>query len=165
MQLVVAEAEDFVGSLPAGYSWRFQPLAAQEDYADWSERHFNPGAEHGFPIPPAEADSDGDGVANLMEFYMGTRPDDPVSAARPLVHLLENEAGSTYLVLNVAPDPSASGMTVHAEISKDLVEWIDAADAVQWQQHGPVSSIRVVGAIDSSRSVYLRLRVAIEPVE
>ena len=165
MQLVVAEAADFVGSLPVGYSWRFQPLATQENYADWSERHFNPGAEHGFPVPSAEADSDGDGVANLMEFYMGTRPDDPVSVAYPLVYLVEDETGCKYLVLNVAPNPSAGGMTVHAEISNDLVDWRDAADAVQWQQHGSVSSLRVISTVDSSLSVYLRLKVGIEPVE
>jgi len=163
MQIVSTDSQDFIGSLPVGYGWRFQPTAIRESYLEWLNHHFKSIDENGFPIvPSAESDSDGDGVSNLMEFYLGTAPNDFVSVAHPSVNLIKTEDGNEYFVYNITPSPSVNGVKHFIEMSHDLIHWKDTEDVVHWQDYGPVKSARVRYSGDSPHSLYLRMKLEME---
>ncbi|MDB4712128.1 beta-propeller domain-containing protein [Verrucomicrobiales bacterium] len=162
MQMVKASSQDFIGSIPDGYGWRFQPSSDREGFEKWNKRHFESMVENGLPVPSADMDSDGDGISNLIEFYTGTSPNDSVSAARPSVNIIEDEIGNKYFVWKIIPSPSADGVNMYFEISHDLINWQKAEKFVKRQKYGPVISARLVETIDSRRSTYLRLRLELE---
>ena len=157
MQVVEASSQDFIGAIPYGYEWRFQPISDHEAYNEWSERNFKSIIENGLPLPSPKMDTDGDGVSNLMEFYTGTRPDDSSSVARPSVNIVEDGEGNKFFMLKMSPSPSAQGVNVYVELSDDLINWQSAKNIVEWQKQGPVMSAILLKSINSSRSTYLRV--------
>lgn len=75
----------------------------------WEEQHF-PGQD----IDP-QADSDGDGTSNLMEYLAGTDPTDPSSKFQPTGAL----NGLTYTM----PIQTVQGRTYKVWVTKDLSSW------------------------------------------
>jgi hypothetical protein len=66
-------------------------------------------------------DADGDGVANFLEFVLGSLPDDPSSVVRPPVSMVE-VAGRKHLLMTVPRVPGRLFDGV-VEVSGDLSEW------------------------------------------
>lgn len=68
------------------------------------------------------ADSDGDGVANLLEYVLGGDPTVPESGLTPSVLTVE-EAGGRYLVIDYIRATAAAAVSTVIETSTDLAVW------------------------------------------
>lgn len=105
-------------------NWLELTPAGMMPFASWVAGYF-PGAVAAKVAP--DADPDGDGLNNLLEYSMGRAP----NVAQPaLAPMLVTNSGSQYLALAFK---RAKGANLIAEISDDLVTWTsDAANLVQF---------------------------------
>jgi hypothetical protein len=73
----------------------------------------------------AQLDTDGDGLANLAEYALGTDPHNPADAQTGMTLTLTNTAGNTYLVLRFKRrhDTTAFPLLYVPEVSGDAVNW------------------------------------------
>ena len=150
-------------------------------YIPWREAHFpNHGADSEF-----NADPDGDGIPNLLEYALGRDPLNPgdgtaslptagIFTAQPLL------ADRLALQLNL-PEPALSDMTYVVEVSSDLVSWMPLATKSGiggWIWNGSGSSRLILGTLaagrqtlyvgddqarSTNRSRFMRLRAFITP--
>jgi uncharacterized repeat protein (TIGR03803 family) len=79
--------------------------------------------ELGDPSAPDEGDADADGVPNVVEYALGTPPDIPSPAPRPVV-----EDGR--LTIEVPRDPARNDVVHLVEVSSDLAVWQPLAASV-----------------------------------
>jgi hypothetical protein len=79
----------------------------------------------GHPADSADDDADGDGVANFLEFVLGSLPDDPSSVVRPPVSMVEI-AGQKHLQMTV-PRVPGRWFDGAVEVSGDLSDWRSGA--------------------------------------
>ncbi len=94
-------------------------------FASWVAGYF-PGAVAARVAP--DADPDGDGLSNFLEYSLGRAPNVAEPALAPTIWT-DSASGSQYLSLTFK---RAKGTNVVAEISDDLVTWSsDAANFVQ----------------------------------
>jgi hypothetical protein len=95
--------------------------------SDWDADGVPNDAETAFPYlsggDDGRADSDGDGLANAMEHFVGSHPADAGSALRPALSL---ENGFPRLSW-----PSRAGIVYLVEKSTDLVRWVPLTDSVR----------------------------------
>ncbi len=73
----------------------------------------------------ALADSDGDGLSDLMEFALGTDPHNPLDAARPLLLSATNNGGFQFMTMQFKRrnNASALGLQYLPEVSADGQTW------------------------------------------
>lgn len=128
---------------------RWTPPARQA----WRYQHF--GTVAGTAAAADDADPDGDGLANLLEYALGTLPTQ--ASAPPWTS--GNFAG--YLGLSVAKGASASGVAWSAESSDDLLIW-HPAETVTLTDNGTTFSVRDSVPLGSAARRFLRLRVTAE---
>jgi hypothetical protein len=119
----------------------------------WRYQHF--GTVAGSSAAADDADPDGDGLANLLEYALGTLPTQ-TSAPR---WTSGNFAG--YLGLSVAKGASASGVIWSAESSDDLLIW-HPDQTVTLMDNGSSFSVRDSVPLGSAARRFLRLRVTAE---
>ncbi len=81
-------------------------------------------ASYGLPNSALLADSDGDGISNLLEFVLGGNP--LTADASILPTLTRDSAGNVAFAFNVPADLGSVTWTV--EYSTDLINWAAAAD-------------------------------------
>ena len=95
-------------------------------YADWAHAR---GLSHDSAVPAA--DPDADGLANLVEYALGSLPRLANPSEKPAA---KQEEG--HLTLTYTQSKNATGITVRAEVSSDLVNWSSAPTDVQqqWQR-------------------------------
>ena len=74
---VIIDEQNFKGSRATLFSIR-SPTEASPGYTAWQNHFFGPESADD-PIAAPNADADGDGLINLVEFYLGTDPTDPYS--------------------------------------------------------------------------------------
>jgi hypothetical protein len=98
----------------------FGPLVG--GYAGWADRRF--GSEAG-TIGAAEADADGDGSPNFLEYALGGDPLVPSSARLPQATLVSSD-GDEHLALRYWRPASIEGIDYLVEASSDLVNWYPA---------------------------------------
>lgn len=129
-------------------------------YAVWSEAAFSPGETR----TAAGDDPDGDGVANLVEFFAGSSPLVPNQV--PVAVGMESSGGQRWLVLTIDQSPWAQGVAVEIQTSTDLASWLPVADtsisgdgAALWKQAGRVAA----PAPGGSERRYLRAVVRTAP--
>jgi hypothetical protein len=73
----------------------------------------------------ALADSDGDGLSNLMEYALGTDPRNPADAAGVLVFSITSSGGTQYLTMQFKRRKNATvlGLQYLPEVSADGQTW------------------------------------------
>ncbi len=91
-------------------------------FTQFVQAAFGPGATGTGPVCGPDKDPDHDGVCNLMEFAMGTDPNDSSSVATPEMDWL-TENGETYLTITFHRSKTAAGVSLAVEYSSDLVTW------------------------------------------
>jgi len=125
---------------------------------DWETTVFG---SAGVGANPASADPDGDGLANLMEYALGTHP--LQRQLQPLAHSLQSISGSRYATLTLPKNPEATGIQYFVEVSSDL-------SPGSWSSHPQIAVeilqststqlvVRDRTPVSSSGRRFIRLRV------
>jgi hypothetical protein len=127
-------------SPPARQAWRYQ--------------HF--GTVAGIGSAADDADPDGDRLANLLEYALGTPPDQPT----PPPWITGTTGGC--LGFSVAKNPAASGLTWSAEASDDLSHW-HPEQALILLDTPATFSVRDTVPVSAAARRFIRLRVTAAP--
>jgi hypothetical protein len=117
----------------------------------WRYLHF--GTVAGTAAAADDADPDGDGLANLLEYALGTLP----TQTSPPPWTLSNLGGC--LGVTVTKDTNASGLTWSAESSDDLLTW-HPDQTVTLIDNGTRFSARDSVPLGTAARRFLRLRVS-----
>ena len=123
-----AGGDDFVGVLPGGYAWRFEPGAAAVSYAGWAENWWNPEGGAGFEAPPMGGDEDGDGVENGVEYLLVTPPTVATAVTGLETGFTGTGNGERAVLVRYVVDPEATGVRAVIELSADLGGWRRATE-------------------------------------
>lgn len=91
-------------------------------YAAWAENHFNPSELADPSISGPDADADGDGIPNLIEYAFGGDPRKASRSILPVTGPIEVE-GETYLTITYTRSSAATDIAYRAEASGDLIAW------------------------------------------
>ncbi len=127
------------------------------DFTAWSARWWD--APNAASL--AEADSDGDGLPNLVEFALGTNPLE--ATAEPVWQVALTEInGSHYLSARHPLVASRAGLLFTVERSVDLVHW-ETAGLVALPREGQRDGMRSTQAAETHLREWLRLKAAINP--
>lgn len=124
-------------------------------YAEWVAEHELDGSQSGM-----EADPDGDGIENLLEYALGSDPLAPSVFDLPIQSIV-NVGGEDYLTLTFTRPVGIAGVDYVVEESADLVDWdsgpVELASSVE-------DGLKIVTYRDSmpmteNERRFLRLRV------
>lgn len=148
-----------VGSVGDGFHMQTAALqlgsVPSSDAEDWLVEHF-PG-ELDTPAAAWDADPDGDGVPNVLEFAFGTSPHDSrdsvgVRAGSVL------QSGLHYMTVTFDAEPNA-GAGFEVEVSDDLRNWSSAGASVELSIGDSMIELRDTLPFDGHR--FMRLRVVL----
>ena len=141
-----------------GTAWRVGPATPgkantfPQDWESWLKNYFDPADPNYAANVAPDADADGDGQVNILEFLLGSAPN--VSASRGVLRGgIVQEAGASYFSISFFQRP---GVTVQVEASDDLVSWSpealievlphvvvpDGSTWVTWRESGRVEPNR-----------------------
>jgi hypothetical protein len=117
-------------------------------FSAWAAAKF--GSAYGDPKTQAtlwghNADPDGDGISNLLEYAFGLDPKTPSRNGLPIVGLAtRSEDGMTYLTLTYSTPVYATGLTFIPQISTNLVNWQSGPNATAVVSDTIANGIRTV---------------------
>jgi hypothetical protein len=120
--------------------------------ASWRQTHFSSRENSGAGADLN--DFDGDGMANLLEYALGTSPTDPSSVARPAV--ARDKDGSLTLAITRPAD--LPGITYEVEVSDNLVNWLKGPSNVTTVENS-ATTFKVRSWSFSSQKRFIRLAV------
>jgi hypothetical protein len=132
---------------------------------DWLETNFGAlagGVSH--PDAALDADPDGDGIPNLMEFALRGNPQQPRSATLPVTDHV-NHSGNVYLRLTVEKNPDATDIRYIVEVSGDLQTWSSVEGSDVHTLLHTISSLVVEDAIPVSPAAPRFIRLRVELIE
>ena len=128
----------------------------------WRYAHFTDPANSG--DGENTADPDGDGLANLVEYAIGTDPNDPLGAqgatAGPTVQIVE-DGGSQYLQLTVNRLENKADLIYTVQMGDDIDGWADATVTVGDTPTQLV--VRGADAVLGNTKQFARLKVTLAP--
>lgn len=131
-------------------------------FAAWAEGHFNASELADPSISGPDADADGDGVANLLEYAFGG---DPRSASRSVLPAngTIDVGGETYLTITYTRSSDASDLDYQVEASGDLSAWGNGAVEVSSNDNGDGTvsvTYRDSEPVGGAGSRFLRVQVS-----
>jgi hypothetical protein len=91
-------------------------------YDAWNAKHFTSAELTDTSISGDAADPDNDGLANLVEYALGSDPKAPGSTGRP-TPMIQTLDAQPYLTLSFRRLLLAHGVSYAVEVSDDLVHW------------------------------------------
>ncbi len=151
--LAVTLASPLYGSLGATTVNTF--TIAEPPFQSWQFTHF--GAAANTPATAGDAaDPDGDGLANLVEYFLGTVPAAHAELAPQA--LAETIAGVPSLSLIFTRDPAHTELIYEAQVSSDLTTWTPLADTLTGMS-GALETHKASIAIGSAPQKFLRLHI------
>jgi hypothetical protein len=143
-----------IGGLPGGQP---RPLS----YAEWQSYVFAPGQASG----PSD-DPDGDGLPNLIEFYLGSLPEKNDAGAHAPQPSFFEDGGEEYLTLTFSAVSNQSSLQGLVEVSNDLEIWSSASGEIgevlpaAVNDNGTITrTFRVPNPVASIGKQFIRLRV------
>ena len=147
----------------------FAPLA----YGAWVINTFNPHVDTPrTDRDPSDADPDGDGLINLMEYALGAPPEAVGGSPEYIPYVEENQSGNSQLVYR--RQMAATDLSYVVEISNDLINWNHNADSTGQTHTEEVGEplfngdgtetvrVKPVG-LENSDKVFFRLSVSLTP--
>ena len=162
---VTATATDAAGNTGSSTFNVTVVISLPPTYALWKQASFTPAEQADPAISGANADPDGDGLSNLMEYAFGLDPKVADPAALPAVSMQNGALTLTYTRLHDAGD-----LTYAVEASDDLISWSSGtglAPATQELSVTPLDLTRdsvVVcdnAPINSASRRFLRLKISL----
>jgi hypothetical protein len=159
-------------------AWQTTPLTFQyqtatgSPFENWRAEHFTPAELANQSVSGANADADGDGSPNLLEFAFSTHPRSAASSTRATVERAGDSLRITYHQRRNGSGTSgvnytAQGLTYAVERSTDLAVWQGGAAFVELVS-GSVSdngdgtetvTVRALTPVTSAGTQFLRLKV------
>ncbi len=124
-------------------------VAVTEPYGQWALKNgLTP------PFDDPDADPDGDGAPNKLEYLFGTAPNN--SRDRPITRLLPSAvgvSGNIYDAFTFDVNASATGYEYVVEISRDLRTWQNADDLSEY--YGSVRPVSTVSPDGRRRNIWV----------
>ncbi len=107
-------------------------------FAGWRAAYFDEEERADPSISGAEADPDGDGIPNLLEFALGLDPRTPDTGALPVpqVRPADGQGGEEYLTLEFSHPAGLSEIEYEVRLSSDLADWSESAVLVETADNG-----------------------------
>ena len=137
---------------PAGSPSRRVLLQVMTPLEVW--RQVNLGTRANTGSAADNADPDGDGVSNLLEYALGGNPGSASSAPSPQISTVRN-GNSDYLTLSLTP--AVSDVIYQVEVSADLTTW--TSTMLTGLTIGQTYTYTDTVAVNTGPHRYLRLRV------
>lgn len=131
-------------------------------FADWRSQHFNEQELADESVSGPEADPDGDGLENLLEYALGLNPRAATADGSSVVGI-ESISGTDYLTLSFRKPDAISDIAYTVEVSSDLIEWTAEAVSAGETQHEDGTTTftyRDSQPVSQGERRFLRLRVS-----
>ena len=130
----------------------------------WQMRYFTASAQADPALSGPAAAPDGDGVPNLLKYYLGLPGGTPAPANRLPTGSLLPVSGQSYLSMTYDHDKLVNDVDCIAEVSTNLVDWSSGPSATVVQQSvdlGPLMQITVRDLTPAAGAThrFMRLRL------
>ena len=134
-------------------------------YDLWRMRYFAPAEQTNLAVSGESAMPDGDGVANLLKYYLGLAGHVAAGPGQLPVGNLLRVTNELFLALTHTRDKLAADTDCVPEVSSDLVRWLSGPAQTRIEQitdEGPVERVvvRSLTPVSLSNRQYMRLRLA-----
>jgi hypothetical protein len=127
----------------------------------WVPTHFTATEMTNVAISGRDADADGDGLANAVEYALGLDPRTVSCTGLPAASLME-EGGQTYLQVIVRRSAAATDVSPFIKASDDLATWEPADAQIAILESTPsVLRLRLNDPINAAPRRFLRVSTAI----
>lgn len=136
-----------------------------QSFEDYLAAFFSPEELANNSITGQNADPDGDGLSNLLEYSQGSAPNSPDDLAAFICAGLETIEGESYLTLSYREREGGSSLAYFPEVSTELTAWQTAPGGVvevsRSDAEEGLSNILVRSAVPVSENpkLFIRLRV------
>jgi len=118
-------------------------------------------------IPQAQADIDGDGLSNLMEYALGTDPRNPSDGMEGFQISTLNDGGRTYVIISFKRRKSDPSLQYVPEVSVDMQVWSSDSSSVKETNVTSLDpqfdwvTVQDLTPLTTSAPHFIRLRVVI----
>ena len=130
-------------------------VTVNSTFSSWQSQKFSSAELSNPAISGADADPDGDGLPNLLEYAMGLEPK-AANPNLPNIVIQNGFATSTFTRLKAATD-----VTLTLEGSTDLMNWNSTfTEPIQVNDNGPIQTVVVQDSLSANAARFYRLRAS-----